>query len=78
MIVVLFLDLFLLLAGIYYVTIVLNYLGIPIFVADIELGNALKPFYYWVYGWEKPEVIVKAKKDSEDKPADKPKIENLK
>lgn len=73
MIIMFFIELFLLLAGIYYVTIVLNFIGVPIFSAEIALGKALKPFYYWVYGWEKPEVIVKAKKEPE---SDKPKIDH--
>lgn len=70
-----FIELFLVLAGVYYVTVVLNFIGVPIFSAEIKLENALKPFYYWRYGWEEPEVIVRAKKGPGDEIVDNPKIE---
>jgi len=44
-----FIEVFLVIVFIYYVTVVLHLLGIPIFKkAEISVLLALIPFYYWV------------------------------
>jgi len=44
-----FIEAFLVIVFIYYVTVVLHLLGIPIFKkAEISVLLALIPFYYWV------------------------------
>jgi len=44
-----FIDVFVALVFIYYVTVVLHLLGVPVFKKiDISVRLALIPFYYWV------------------------------
>jgi len=48
MLIQLCIELLVILLGIYYLTILLHLFGVTIFKkADINLGYALIPFYYW-------------------------------
>lgn len=48
MIIQLVFYLLVLLAAIYYATVVIHLLGVKVFhTADISIGRALIPFYYW-------------------------------
>jgi len=48
MLIQLIIELLILLIGIYYATVVLHLFGVKIFKkAEISLGYALIPFYYW-------------------------------
>jgi hypothetical protein len=54
MLVQLIIELLVMLLGIYYFTIFLQFVGVPIFKTEVCFTKAFIPFFYWVKGWPKP------------------------